>query len=127
MDDLFFGRAAERITRITVVLAGAGTVVATAIAGWPGGVGFLLGAGASYLNFRWLKRVVDALGNAAASGSPPRARFAIVLGLRYLVLGAGAYVILKSSVLSLPAALAGLFVSVAAVVFEILFELVYAR
>lgn len=127
MDDAFVDRVLERITRITVVLTAAGTVVATAIGGWPAGGGFLLGAGASYLNFYWLKRVVGALGNAAESGKAPRARVAIVLGLRYAIIGAGAYVILKSSVLSLPAALAGLFVSVAAVVFEILFELVYAR
>jgi hypothetical protein len=40
---------------------------------------------------------------------------------------AGRHVILKYSAISLPAALAGLFVSVAAVIAEILFELAYAR
>ena len=98
---------------------------------WPSADGapradFLLGAAASYLNFRWLKRVVDALGKAA-EGDPPRPRMAVFLGLRYVLLALGAYVILKGSVISLPAALAGLFVSVAAVILEILFELVYAR
>ena len=47
--------------------------------------------------------------------------------MRYILLGGGAYVILKYSAISLPAALAGLFVSVAAVIAEILFELAYAR
>ena len=47
--------------------------------------------------------------------------------MRYVLLGGGAYVILKYSAISLPAALAGLFVSVAAVIVEILFELAYAR
>ena len=106
---------------------GAGAAPPPALAGLPGAIGFLLGAGASYLNFRWLKRLVDSLGATAVSGRPPRARVAVFLGLRYLLLGAGAYVILKSSAVSLPAALAGLFVSVAAVVLEIVFELVYAR
>jgi hypothetical protein len=51
---------------------------------------------------------------------------AVVFGLRYLILAAGAYAIVKYSELSLAAALAGLFVAVAAVLVEILFELVYA-
>jgi hypothetical protein len=38
----------------------------------------------------------------------------------------GAYVIVKYSTLSLAAALCGLFVPVAAIILEILFELVYA-
>ena len=127
MDEASFGRAVGRITNTTLVLGAAGAAAAAALAGLPGAIGFLLGAGASYLNFRWLKRLVDSLGATAVSGRPPRARVAVFLGLRYLLLGAGAYVILKSSAVSLPAALAGLFVSVAAVVLEIVFELVYAR
>jgi hypothetical protein len=48
------------------------------------------------------------------------------MGLRYLLLAAGAYVIVNFTSLSLPAALAGLFVPVAAVILEIVFELIYA-
>ena len=48
------------------------------------------------------------------------------LGLRYLLLGLGAYVILKFSEISLTAVLVGLFVSTAAVILEILIELIYA-
>jgi hypothetical protein len=121
-----FARAVDRIVMMTLALGAAGTVVALIGWGWPAGGGFLAGAVASYLNFRWLKRLVDALG-AAAQGEPPRPRMAVFLALRYGLLAAGAYAILVTSILSLPAALAGLFVSVAAVIFEILFELVYAR
>jgi hypothetical protein len=121
-----FARAVGRIMWMTLALGGIGTVAALIAWGWSGGGGFLAGAAASYLNFRWLKRLVDALGRAS-EGEPPRARVAVFLGLRYALLAAGAYAILKSSILSLPAALAGLFVSVAAVILEILFELVYAR
>ncbi len=85
---------------------------------------YLLGAGASYLNFRWLKRVVDALGGALSARPSPK--FAVLIGLRYLLLAAGGYVIVNFTTLSLPAALIGLFVPVAAVILEIVFELVYA-
>jgi hypothetical protein len=85
-------------------------------------VAYLLGAAASYLNFRWLKRVVDALGGALTARPSPK--FAILIGLRYVLLGAGAYAIVNFTSLSLPAALIGLFVPVAAVIMEIVFELV---
>lgn len=127
MDEAGLELAVDRIERSTLVIGGAGAVAAAAFAGLPGAIGFLLGAAASYLNFRWLKRLVDSLGVTAATGRPPRARVAVILGLRYLLLAAGAYAILLSSAVSLPAALAGLFVSVTAVVLEIVFELVYAR
>ena len=48
-------------------------------------------------------------------------------GLRYALLGGGAYVILHYSPVSVTAALLGLFVAVAAVIVEICFELAYAR
>jgi hypothetical protein len=51
---------------------------------------------------------------------------AVFLGLRYLLLGAGGYAILNFSALSLAAAAVGLFVPVAAVILEVLFELIYA-
>ena len=84
---------------------------------------FAIGAAASWLNFHWLKQVVDALGQ----NRPTRKRVAILAGLRYALLGGGAYVIIRYSSVSVTAALAGLFVSVAAVIIEICFELVYAR
>ena len=64
---------------------------------------------------RWAKR--------PAASTRARGR---VPGLRYLLLAAGGYVILNFTALSLAAAFFGLFVPVAAVILEILFELVYA-
>jgi len=123
-DQAHFHAALRRITRGSLALAAAGCVVCLILRGWTAAVAFLLGAVASYLNFRWLKKLVDALGGAAHMRPSPR--FAILIGLRYLLLAAGAYVIVNFTALSLPAALTGLFVPVAAVVFEIMFELVYA-
>ena len=119
-------RAVGRMFRLTAALTALGAAIYFAIGGWRGGFGFLLGGLISYLNFHWLKRTVYALGDAA-SGKPPRARVAVFLGLRYLLLGLGAYAILKFSEISLMAALAGLFAPTAAVILEILIELIYAR
>ena len=47
-------------------------------------------------------------------------------GLRYFLLGLGAYAIVKFSEISLTAALVGLFAPAAAVILEILIELIYA-
>jgi hypothetical protein len=58
---------------------------------------------------------------------PPRPRAAVFLGARYALLALVAYVILRFSVLNLPALLGGIFVAVAAVILEIIFELLYAR
>jgi hypothetical protein len=82
----------------------------------------VIGTAVSALNFRWLKQLVEAIGGEAA-----KPRKAVFLGMRYVLLGGGAYVILKVSAISLRAALSGLFVSIAAVIVEILLELAYAR
>jgi hypothetical protein len=124
-DELFLGRALARIHLLMTVLSGAGTIAAFIYGGWRWVAGFALGAFASWLNFRWLKQLVNSLGRAAA-GKPPKIRVAVFLGLRYLLLAAGGYVILNFTTLSLAAGLIGLFVPAAAVILEILFELVYA-
>ena len=124
-ESLFYGRALARIQFLILFLSGAGVIAAAICSGWRWAAGYVLGAAASYLNFRWLKQITNALG-AAATGKPPSTRVGVIFGLRYLLLGLGAYAILNFTTLSLAAALAGLFVPVAAVVLEILYELVYA-
>src|SRR5271165_7557223 len=113
-EQALFESALLRIARGTLALAAAGCLVCLILRGWRWAVAYLLGAAASYLNFRWLKRVVDTLGGALASRPSPK--FAILIGLRYALLGLGAYVIVNFTPLSLPAACAGLFVPVAAVI-----------
>jgi len=124
-DQAFLDRAVTRIEFLIVFLSVAGTAAATIHGGGRWAVGFLVGAAVSAISFRWIKKVVNALGGP--TGTPPRKRFAVVLGLRYLLLAGAGYVILNYSALSLAAALFGLFVPVAAVILEILFELTYAR
>lgn len=124
-DQVFLDRAMGRIQVVMTVLSGAGAIAAFIHGGWRWVVGFGLGVGASWVNFRWLKQLVTSLG-LAATGRPPKARVAVLLGLRYLLLGAAGYVILNFTALSLAAALVGLFVPAAAVILEILFDLIYA-
>lgn len=123
-DELFYRQAMQRIQVLTAGLAVVGAAGFFWMAGWPGGMGFLLGAVASWLNFWWLKRIAEALGE---SGAKPRSGAAIFLGLRYLVLIAAGYVIVNYFGISLMAALSGLLTAVMAVILEILYELIYAR
>ena len=119
-DDEFYERVTSRIFKVTLAISGAGTLAALAWRGWRVGAGFALGAAISWINFRWLKHAVDSL-----SGKRARPRLAVLAGFRYLLLGAAAYAILRYSSISLRGALAGLFVSVTAVIVEIFFEVVY--
>ena len=111
-----------RIRKLIGVLGAGGSVAAFALASWPAGGGFALGALVSWLNFRWLHQIVDALG-----GKTYRKRLAVIAGLRYLLLGGAAYAIVRFSKISGPATLCGLFVTAAAVIVEIIIELKYAR
>jgi hypothetical protein len=92
--------------------------------GWQWALGFAAGAAASLLNFRWLHHLVASLGEGRRA---PRKRLVFFLAARYLLLGLCGYVIVKVFGLSLVAALIGLFVAVAAVILEIIYELIYAR
>jgi len=123
LDENYLARAAARMIVFMAVMSIAGVLVLLAWQGWRWGLGFALGAVASWLNFRWLKKLVDSLGQAAA-GKRLKNRAAVLLGLRYVLLAAGGYAILRFSEISLTAALVGLFVSAAAVIIEILYQLI---
>lgn len=124
-DERFYGCAIRRIYRLAVILGAAGSLLALIWKGWPAGVGFFAGAAASTLSFRWFHQLVESLGPDAAAR--PRARMAWLLGLRYLFFGLGGYVIVKFFGVNAIAALAGLFAVAAAVMIEIIYQLIYAR
>lgn len=123
LDPAFGEQALGRIWKTMFAIGAGGAIGVWAWRGWEWGAGFLLGAVISALNFRWLKKLVDSLGTER----PGRQHAAVLAGLRYLLMGSAAYVIVSYSSISLAAALVGLFVSVAAVILEILIELLYAR
>jgi hypothetical protein len=88
-------------------------------------LGFFLGCVISYLNFHWLKSGVTGLADRVTdtgksqSGKGIVARFLV----RYLLLGAAAYAILTSFPASLGGLFVGLFLPVAAIACEALYEL----
>jgi hypothetical protein len=117
-----FERTASRLTRAIAAIGVTGGIVAFAWLGWHAGFGFAIGAIAAWFNFRWLKGFVAGLGPGGKPG-----RFSLFFAFRYIILAAGAYVILRYSEASLPAALTGLFVPLAAVIVEVLIQLRYER
>ncbi len=123
-DEAAFDRAMRRLRAFMAALAIGGALAAGALRGWEWGIGFLAGALVSFLNFSWLHQLVASLG---PGGRRPSRRLFAFLSLRYAVFGLVGYVIVKYFGLDLTAAILGLFVAAAAVIAEILYELIYAR
>jgi hypothetical protein len=122
-----YGRL-PRAQRIAWVLGGIGTLAFTLARGPRPGVGFLCGAILSVLNLRWWGRLVDSLGRSESDpGHVPDKASVARLIRRYVLAGVAIYVIVKILETALAAVLAGLFISVAAVILEISYELIYRR
>ena len=103
-------------------LAVAGTVAAGVYGGVSWAVGFLTGAVFSTVNFWFWHRMVQRVGQPS-EGS--RNSSIILFGIRYFLFVGGVYATIRYFEASLSAALTGIFVAVAAVFLEILFELIY--
>jgi hypothetical protein len=110
-----------------VALAVILTVAASLSYGGRAALGFALGSAVSYLNFYWLKRVVEAMAERITRTGRGESGRGIVLRflLRYFLMGLGAYAILTFSPLSLYGFLTGLFLPVGAIACEAGYE-VYA-
>ena len=118
----------EGIARLPKWMLGLGLVgsgVTGQFFGLSAAAGFLLGAGGAYINLRLIERFVDKLGRLAMrdkAAAPPKTR-GIWLFVQFLGLVVGAFVILRVSGLNIVAALCGFLVCPAAVLLEILYEL----
>jgi small-conductance mechanosensitive channel len=121
----FYSEALQRIGRFMVVLA----PLLVAAAGWKFGLrpafGFAFGCIIAYVNFHWLKRVIAGFVDRATGTTTSQSGQGIVFRflLRYVLMALGAYVILTVSPASLNGLLAGLFLPVAAVACEAVYEL----
>jgi predicted Kef-type K+ transport protein len=124
----FYARALDRIRRCMIGLAMILTPTAYLRFGWRAALGFALGCGTAYLNFDWLKRVVQAMADRITQSGTRESGRGIVIrfALRYLLVGAGCYVILKSWSAGLGAFLAGLALPVAAIACETAYEVYLA-
>lgn len=116
-----YDRALQRMTRIAAATGVAGVLIVLIWRGPRDSAGFLAGAILSMLNLRWWTGLTNALGS---SGKPPRRGTAVFLGLRYALVAGVVYVIVKLLEIAVLPVLAGLLVSVAAVLIEILYELI---
>ena len=112
----------RRVWWLIVAVGAAGSAAGLGIWGLKAAAGFAVGAAISAANYRWLKRTVDLIG----SGERPR-KASGLLALRYLILGVGAYATINFFDLNVLAVLSGTLAAVAAVILEILYELIYAR
>jgi ATP synthase I chain len=114
----------QRVGKIIVALAIVGSGLAGLLGGWTWAAGFLIGGAASYFNFRNLVRIVEGLGQPDSTGRI--GAFAWVL-FRFILLVAGAFVIIKFTQINIIAAFTGLAVPVVAVILETILKLTYAR
>jgi hypothetical protein len=124
-DPAFYSRALRRMTRIGIVLACVLTLAAGILYGPRNAIGFGFGAALSILNFHWWKGVAAGMGGD--TDTPRRPASAAFLGMRYVLLGGICFVIIKFFEVSYLALLAGLLISVAAVLVEIVYELIFTR
>lgn len=120
--------ALSRIQRDMIVLALGFSAAACPVFGWRIAAGVACGCCIGYVNFQLLKRVVGGLvEKTVASGLPQSGKKIIVrFFLRYLAVACAAYVILTSYPASLYGFLAGLFLPVAAILLEAVYELYLA-
>ncbi|HVP42462.1 MAG TPA: ATP synthase subunit I [Terriglobales bacterium] len=124
----FYAGAYGRIVRVMVAVAVALSVVALVRFGAAIAAGFAVGCAIGMLNFHWLKRVVSAFADRATGSSKKAGSAGVVLRflLRYLLVAAVAYVIFRVSLASLYGLLAGLFLPVAAIMIEAVYEVYVA-
>jgi hypothetical protein len=125
--DRFYSGALGRIGRFMLVLIPIVIAVSWRTFGLRSAIGLVCGCAIAYVNFYWLERViagfVDRSVGAGAAGSGQGIVFRFLF--RYVLMGLGAYAILTVSPASLKGLLAGLFLPVAAIVCEAVYE-VYA-
>jgi hypothetical protein len=91
--------AYHRILRVAIALSVVGSLAATLLFSWQSGFGLAVGALLAFVNFVWLHRSTEKLVSRmiSAGKSPPRkVRFVFPFPLRYALMIAVAYVILKS-------------------------------
>jgi len=96
--------------------------------GWKVAIGLALGCAIAWVNFYWLKQAVTAVADrVVATGKVQSSRGVVArFLLRYALIALGAYVIFIVSRDSLYGLLGGLFLTVAAILCEAVYEVVVA-
>jgi ATP synthase I chain len=118
--DFSYDRALTRIKYLTIVVGLAGTAAMFFARGREAAAGFLAGAGLSYVNFELLSGLAFVMGGGASKARG----WAVLIALRYAIVGIAAYVIVRILGITPVAVLVGLLAAFAAVILEILYELI---
>jgi ATP synthase I chain len=125
--------AYKRILRIAMGLSVAGTLTAILLFSWQSGLGLAIGSLLAFINFVWLHRgterlvermVVSNKTTSTDKTKPRKVRFAFPFPLRYALLIAVAYVILKSYPRLLIGFIVGLILPILAAMGEGIYEAV---
>jgi ATP synthase I chain len=130
--DSIYVEAEHRIEWMTLAFGLAGAVVVLMRWGWRPAAGVALGTALAWLNFRWLNQGVTALvqlSTAQANSEHARVPLSVYAKFfgRFALLLVVVYVILSRSLLPVAAVFGGLFAVVAAVMIELMWELVRGR
>jgi hypothetical protein len=122
----FYSGAMDRIRRF---MAGIGVIATVAVwiaFGWKVAIGLALGCVIAWVNFYWLKQAVGALADRVTSTGHKQSGGGVVARflLRYALIALGGYAIFSVSRDSLYGLLGGLFLTVAAILCEAVYEVV---
>ncbi|HET7871772.1 MAG TPA: ATP synthase subunit I [Terriglobales bacterium] len=123
--DAFYRSVYRRLVGMMLVLAAAVMPVLWIRYRASLALSFLAGSVVAILNFHWLKRTIEAMGEqiVATGAGPSRSSAVGRFMLRYFLIALVAYVILKSSANSLYGLFAGLSLPVAAILIEAAYQL----
>jgi hypothetical protein len=125
--------AYRRILQVAIALSVVGTLIAALLFSWQSGLGLAIGSLLAYINFVWLhhgterlvERIIASNQTTTADNSKPRkVRFAFPFPLRYALLIAVTYVILKSYPRLLIGFIVGLILPILAAMGEGIYEAV---
>ena len=133
---MLLSRADTRIQRTMWLVGIAGSLGFWVWRGWAWAGGFALGAALASLNFHWMKTAVNAVAGAFSqsnsqsdadiskerSKQPRKWALMVRFFLRYALIAVAGYAIFWSSAISLTAFLLGLFVSVAGLMAEAVYQ-----
>jgi hypothetical protein len=125
LEDPYYINVEDRLTTISLYLGVfvAGLLLALGKVLLAGS--FLIGAVLSYLNFTWMKQGVDRLLNTSSRAVIPSNRKVILkYFLRYALIGGTLYAIFRLQFLDLGAAVAGLLLFVAAIIYECFYQVI---
>jgi ATP synthase I chain len=120
----FYSAAMDRIRRFMAVIGAVATLVVWLALGWRFGIGVLLGCVLAWLNFYWLKHAVAAVADRVTRTGRGQGTGGVVARfvLRYAFIALGGYAIFTVSRDSLYGLLGGLFLTVAAILCEAVYE-----